>query len=196
MKNLILIRHSKTQQVPDISSHKWTISDEGVDLARQLSEQLAEYKIEMIFSSHEKKTKETANIFKERLNLPSVIELDGVEETRRGEVPYFADHNEFGARVIKAMENKSEILFGDESFENALNRFIKAIDSITRQYPNAEYLAVVSHGTVISLYLEHLTKIKARKFWKAMPMPAYYIWNREKMELWPGITACPVRTFK
>lgn len=195
MNHLIFVRHSQTAKEPHVPSHNWLLSKEGKEKAKELAAQLSEYEIDLIITSKEDKTRETANIIKHELKLKPVVEMDDLEETRRTSVPFFSDPEKFKGEIKNAMERMDDIVFGEESFAAAQKRFIRSVNLILKEYADKETVVVVTHGTVLSLYLEHLTRIKAYKFWHRMNMPHYYIWNREEMQLWPGISASPVRTF-
>ena len=195
MNRIILVRHSETRKEPHVPSYKWVLSREGKEKAKKLASQLSEYDIELIITSKEDKTRETANIIKHELKLKPVVEMDDLEETKRVSVPFYEDPEKFKAEIKKAMEMPDAIVFGEESFAAAQKRFVKTIGIILKEHSEKQTVAIVTHGTVLSLFLEHLTRIKAYKFWHIMNLPQFYVWNLDEMQLWPGLTASPVRTF-
>ncbi|MDQ7026424.1 MAG: histidine phosphatase family protein [Anaerolineae bacterium] len=173
MPNLILIRHSQTKQQPDVDSHLWQLTEEGRKRCQTLAEALRPYAIDRIITSEEAKAYLTGQL------IADVLEIDcetapNLHETRRETVPYFENIADFRAAVQAAMLQPDKMLFGEEAFTGALNRFSQQIDSLLEQYPD-DRLAIVTHGTVMSLYLAHLSGQNVVTLWNSLDMPAYAV---------------------
>jgi broad specificity phosphatase PhoE len=70
------------------------------------------------------------------------------------------------------MAEPDKLLFGEETFTAAQERFSQQIDILLEQY-STETLAVVTHGTVLSLYLAHVSEQDVVALWNSLDMPAY-----------------------
>lgn len=173
MTKLILIRHSISKQQSGVNSHQWTLTKEGKKLCKFLAEQLRAYAISCIYTSKETKAYLTGKIVADALNIPCK-KMSNLEETHRKTVPYYDNVQEFKAAIKNAMRNPDELLFGEETFTDARKRLATQIDSLLAQH-SKETLAIVSHATVLSVYLGHIWKRDPVEIWDAMAMPAYIV---------------------
>ncbi|MCH7625614.1 MAG: histidine phosphatase family protein [Chloroflexi bacterium] len=74
-----------------------------------------------------------------------------MHEHDRNDVEYFHDSVDFDNAVHSLFDNPNELVFGRETADEAHQRFSGALDSFLRAY-EGHSLAVVAHGTVISLF--------------------------------------------
>ncbi len=174
MPLLILIRHSISRQQPGVSAHEWELTDEGKTRCEQLAEQLREYAIQHIFSSDEPKAHLTAALVAEKLGLPAVEIQTGLRETQRATAPYFEAVADFQAAIQRAMHEPEKLLFGEETFADAQNRFVETIEQIITQHPDTT-IAATTHGTIMSLYLAQVTGRDVFEIWHSLKMPAYAV---------------------
>lgn len=173
MPYLILIRHSQTKQRRDIHSHLWELTEEGRKRCVVLAEQLRRYSITRIVTSTETKAQQTGQLVAELLGIPchAVPEL---HETRRETAPYYECVDDFKAAIWAAMQEPDKLLFGEETFTEARQRFARQIDRLLQHDPD-ETLAIVTHGTVMALYLAHLSQQNVYTLWETLDMPAYAV---------------------
>jgi broad specificity phosphatase PhoE len=175
MSHLILIRHSISHQQSAVSSDQWTLTPEGITLCSVLAQYLQAYQPSKIYSSTEPKAVLTASSLAEHLmSRCEVASVDGLEETHRKTVPYYKNGDDFRAAVIAAMHQPDEVLFGEESFTMARQRFENTLQTLMARHPD-ETVAAVSHGTVMSLWLAPMLQRPVEDVWKSMGMPAYAI---------------------
>jgi broad specificity phosphatase PhoE len=175
MVHLILIRHSQTQQQKDVNSHQWQLTDTGREHCQILAEQLRPYAISRIFTSEEPKAYLTGQLVADVLNVPCESSPD-LHETKRETVGYFEHIADFEVAVEAAMLEPDKLLFGEETFTDARKRLSNQVDTLLQQYPD-ETLAIVSHGTVLAIYLAHLSGNGAIGIWRSLDMPAYAVIN-------------------
>ena len=147
---LILIRHSHPKIDPNIPSNEWHLSKKGRSLCKRLAERLAPYKADVLISSHEPKALETAQIISTKLNIPCEA-ADGLHEHQRKYVP-FTNQKHFETKVASFFDQPDLVIFGEESADQAYQRFSTALINLIKKYPY-QTLMVVSHGTVISLWV-------------------------------------------
>lgn len=175
MTHLILVRHSISQPQPGVSAHQWTLTDEGRARCAKLAGQLVPYRIAHIASSDEQKAIDTANLLAEHLGVvetPAIVPDFG--ETRRATAPYYDDAAAFRAAIHAAIAEQTRVVFGEEAFADARQRFAAALQRLVHAYPD-ETLAVVTHGTIMSLVLGHYAGVDTFRTWQALQMPAYAV---------------------
>jgi broad specificity phosphatase PhoE len=73
--------------------------------------------------------------------------------------------------IANLFHNPHEKVFGDETAEEARIRFEQAVLDITKKYIH-ETLAIVAHGTVISLLIASANPIDPYTFWRGLGLPA------------------------
>ena len=65
-------------------------------------------------------------------------------------------------------------VFGAETGDQARERFAAAVDDALKQH-TAGNVAIVSHGTVMTLFLTHAAGIDPVPFWKGLGLPAFVV---------------------
>ncbi len=75
------------------------------------------------------------------------------------------------ATPIDFFSRPTELVFGEESAHQALQRFSRAIEKIVTSNPDGN-LAIATHGTVMTLWVAaHNPQIDALAFWRALKLP-------------------------
>jgi broad specificity phosphatase PhoE len=160
---LLLVRHSAPELDPSVPSEEWRLSEEGRRRCGPLAERVAAYKPELLVSSPEPRAKETAELIAEPLGLDVQLE-DGLRETARRSVGWLGpDLLHRGIRDL--FDRPDQIVFGEESASAALARFEAAVAGLP------ERAVVVTHGTVISLYVAAKTGSDPFELWRSLELP-------------------------
>jgi broad specificity phosphatase PhoE len=181
MSYLILIRHSISQPDAESSAHDWQLTDEGRRKCAALAERLRPYGIKQLYSSDEPKAVQTAELVAENLGgLPVTLDAQ-LRETQRETAPYFTDINDFTNAIQKAMNQPQQLLYGEETFEAARIRFTEAVNRIVAN-SGSESVALVSHGTILSLYIGKVVGKHPFDVWKMLGMPAYIVFSLPDMD--------------
>jgi broad specificity phosphatase PhoE len=165
-RRLLLIRHSVPAVDPTVPAADWRLNDEGRARAAAFADRLRALDLRFIASSREPKASETASILAEQLRLPWTVE-DGLHEHERTRVPFFHDMNEWYRRAAEFLARPDELVFGDETANQARARFRGAVGRVLTEHPDGD-IAVVAHGTVIALYVEPADPFA---FWRGLTMP-------------------------
>ena len=172
-QKLYLIKHARPLVNPSQLPELWTLSDEGIEASKRLADELKPAGISKVFCSEEVKAIETAQALAEHLQLrhhskPNLHEHD------RSNVPHMRS-GEFISHMELFFRRPGEQVLGRESADEALARFESAVRTIVAE-TTGDSIAVVSHGTVISLLLAKLQK-KENGFdlWRAMQLPSYAV---------------------
>ena len=169
-KYLILVKHSVPQIHPEHPANTWKLSEEGQLRAHRLAEQLESFAPEVIVSSDEPKAKETADIVARRLQLDLQIVPD-LREHDRSNVPYIP-HDAFQASMREFFQNPDKLVFGRETADQAHARFYRCIHSILNQNRN-KTIVLVTHGTVISVFVSRLTGSSDLELWNMLGLPSF-----------------------
>jgi len=188
MPKLILIRHSVPATDPCVSASQWPLSDVGRQRCLPLARCLAPFPPFTLFTSREAKATETAALVARELGL-SFVTRPGLHEHARASVPWLPAA-EFQAGIEALFACPSEIVFGDESADQALTRFASAVDAIQSEHP-AGSLAIVAHGAVISLFVARAAGLAPLALWRLLGLPAVIVLDRTTLaveQLIPEIT--------
>ena len=94
------------------------------------------------------------------------------EHDRRG-APYFGDEGAFQATMARFFAAPEELVFGCETAAQARARFTAAVSRIIAQSAPDRDMMVVTHGTVMALYLASATRADAYAIWRAQALPCY-----------------------
>lgn len=73
-------------------------------------------------------------------------------------------------------------MLGNETANDALNRFVRALDEVVTSYPS-ENVAIVTHPTVMSLYIASRTGTDCYGYWKRLGMPAFAVLSLPDLRL-------------
>ena len=67
--------------------------------------------------------------------------------------------------------NPDAVVFGKESASGALARFTRAVDQIVSEETGD--VVIVSHGTVMSLFVASRSHVDASELWAVLGLPSY-----------------------
>ena len=177
---LVLIKHS----LPSIDRTKpaaaWQLSPEGVERCRRLAPYLTDFLPAVLVSSVEPKARATADHVVERLALTATT-ADGLEEQHRVTAP-FLSYSAFQRAMRRLFERPAELVFGEETAEAASTRFSMAIDRLLTEHQDRNVL-VVTHATVISLYLGRYAGTDPYAWWEKLGLPSFVVVDRDTMRI-------------
>jgi broad specificity phosphatase PhoE len=160
---LLLVRHSEPLRDAATASELWQLSDEGRARCTALAARLAPFAPRRLVSSPEPKAHETAELIAPALGL--AVELDDrLRETARRTVGWLP-REELDARIRDLFARPNEIVFGEESAASALARFEAALAKLPADS------VVVTHGTILSLYVAARTDRNAYELWRSLLLP-------------------------
>ncbi|GAB4197648.1 MAG: histidine phosphatase family protein [Roseiflexaceae bacterium] len=165
---LLLIRHAAPEVAEGQAPYRWPLSDEGRRAAGALAPRVAAYHPVALVASEEPKAIETAVIIGGQLGLP-VATAPGLHEHRRGPSPWLG-RAAWEAQIARLFAEPETLVFGEETATQALARFAAAVDRVLEDYP-AGNVAVVAHGTVITLLMAARAGVDPMPFWRALAMP-------------------------
>ncbi|MDE2991099.1 MAG: histidine phosphatase family protein [Chloroflexota bacterium] len=185
MRKLVLVRHSQPEIEPGVPAAKWKLSDLGRRRAESLAAGLRHYRANAIWSSREPKAKETAQLIGHALGLPFRV-TDGLEEHHRRNVPFFQSTQEFERAVEEFLSQPCRLVLGSETATQARDRVTTAIEAVL-EGDNQDAI-VVTHGTVMALYLARIANVEPMSFWRELETPCFVDVEIPQMRVGPIVT--------
>jgi broad specificity phosphatase PhoE len=180
MPKLILIKHAAPQIDPTTPSANWQLSDAGRLAGEALADRIAAHKPVRIVTSVEPKAAETGAILARKLDVPTETIVD-LHEHDRSNVPHLPTR-EFISLVELFFRKPLKLVLGKETAADALDRFAPVVEGLAAEA--TETIAVVAHGTVISLLLEDRCGLDPFQTWRAMGLPSYVVIDTGERDDW------------
>lgn len=178
MPKLILIKHAPPLVEPDVPADRWRLSQRGVERCGPLAERLGPHRPQVILSSREPKAVETAAAVARRLELPR-LQADGLHEHNRTNVPHMRSH-EFISMVELFFRKPDELVLGRETANQARDRIASAVEKALQEHPD-QTVAIVSHGTVIALFVAQHSDRSGFELWRQLGLPSFVVMSRPEM---------------
>ena len=178
MLKLILIKHASPQIEVGVSTHEWKLSAAGREKAKALAELLRPHAPAVVFTSREPKAVETAQIVAAALDVAHQTAPD-LHEHDRSNVPQMPTR-EFISSMALFFKQPTKLVLGRETAEQAQRRVTEAIDAIQSEN-RARAVAIVTHGTVLALYLASLLKSDPFDLWRRLGLPSFVVVDSETM---------------
>ncbi len=169
---LILIRHSQSQQEPERPASQWPLTKAGRRRCIALAARLAAYAPDLIVTSRERKASTTGALVAAQLALPAIV-ADGLHEHQREQVGWLSNPA-FEQAVVAFFTRPDELVFGEETAGQAGARFDAAVRDVLAAHPG-QTVAIVSHGTVMTLFVAQHADVAPLPFWKRLGMPAIVV---------------------
>lgn len=172
MRTLMLVKHSFPDVVPDLPAAQWRLGDEGRRRCGVLADRLAGYDPVVVATSVEPKATETAAIVAARLSKPAVT-VEGLHEHDRSNVA-FLDDEEFRAAVARCVAQPDDLVLGRETAADARRRFAAAVAGVVAGHPRGN-VAIVTHGTVIALFVAACAGTDPFRLWQRLGLPSFVV---------------------
>ena len=180
MPVLILVKHALPQIDPMVPANQWRLSEEGQCFSQVLAQKLAQYELDLIFSSVEPKAIETADIVATALE-KRVEVVEDLHEHDRNNVG-FLEKKKFEASVAQFFNQPDLLTFGDETADQAHHRFSRAVMGIIEKYADKN-IALITHGTVLTLFVSRLVGVEPFAFWKGLELPSWVVLSHPDLGL-------------
>ena len=172
IRTLTFVKHARPEKVDSVDSHEWVLSPLGIADAQKLATHFQSSPLPYIaiVSSDEPKASQTAQILATTLALPLSFK-EGLHEHDRSNVPLMKTP-EFVSAVANFFRKPTQLVLGNETARQALKRFEKSVDAAIEDHPEGNLL-IVSHGTVLALWLETYCQLDGYTVWRQMGLPSY-----------------------
>ncbi|MBN1579105.1 MAG: histidine phosphatase family protein [Anaerolineae bacterium] len=179
-KKLLLVRHSMPDIVPGVPACKWTLSDQGRQRCTPLASRLAPWQPQIVVASPEPKASETGRLVASLLDIPFETAAGLHEHERTGTT--FTTPERFQAQVAAFFQEPDKLVFGSETADQAGRRFYKAVTTVLTAH-SLDAVAIVAHGTVITLFVSQVASIDPFPFWRRLGLPALVVLALPEMSL-------------
>ncbi|MBN1202907.1 MAG: histidine phosphatase family protein [Anaerolineae bacterium] len=189
MPLLYLIRHPLTQPDPAIPASGWRLSDAGHAQVRALAAAPFWRAVTAVYTSRSYKAAVVGEAVHTQHGIP-FEQVQALEEARRD--------TWMGMEAFRSTQR----LFFDrpdqpphpewEAADAARARFVAAMDGILKQHALTESLAVVAHGTVLTLYVAHLRgEVPSYDGWERIGFAAVMAVDRASLRPLTAFLAAP-----
>jgi broad specificity phosphatase PhoE len=172
MAKLVLAKHAPPEIAPEIPSARWVLSEEGRLRCDWLTDQLAAQGVSRLYSSLEPKTLETAALVAVRSGLVLEPRPNLHENDRTG--LGFRNQDELHQCIREFFDQPDKLIIGKETATSALRRFTESINAILSEGHGRD-VAIVTHGTVLSLFVAHHSAIGPFDLWMCLGFPSYVV---------------------
>lgn len=181
--NFFFLRHGEPLIDSQVPVYEWILTEFGQKQCNNLVERDAFNKIDIIYTSKEKKAYLTARPFVVKLK-KSIIKKYELNELKLGNYNFKAKDKfiEYRHKCFLDLDYSEE---RGETCREALNRFQNIIDKIDLKYQEKSIL-IVSHGTVLTLYFANLMKILENgelvfNYWKHLKFCSWGLVKNKKI---------------
>lgn len=147
------LRHKETKRDRNFPISQWKLSEKGKEQARKLAQQDIFDEIDIIFSSSEEKSYQTAKPIADKLK-KEIIQIKEIGELNRDNGG-FIRLEEYEQNIKDCLTTLEKSVSNWETALHALERFSNKIDEIDKQFENKKIL-IVGHGFTINLYFAKL----------------------------------------
>jgi broad specificity phosphatase PhoE len=183
-RRVVLVRHSLPDIRRDVPAAQWGLSEAGRARAEAFARHVDPGSARTVFSSDEPKAVETATALAAAWGL-DVQPTRGLHEHDRPEAKMLS-RDQFEDRIRQMFARPADLVFGAETAERARRRFTAALMRLVVR--SSEDVIVVSHGTVMTLFIAEATGVDPFAFWKKLDMPCAVILELPELRV-AGITS-------
>ncbi len=148
--NLVLVRHSKSLVNPGIPIPTWGLSEEGVILAKELKKIAVINSLEVVYASLQPKALETAIYMTKNSGIS--IKTDNRLTESTSFTNKFVSLEQLAQNTKDYYSNKDLSINSGETFQEALDRFMEAIEDITKAEAGNKNVGIVSHGNILAAF--------------------------------------------
>ena len=179
MSRLILVKHSMPEIRSDIPAARWKLSSAGRARCAPLAELLRVHSPSTVITSIEPKAVETGQLIATALDLETGS-AEGLHEHDREHVKVVTPEA-YRRQIEELFNSPTELTFGSESADQAHQRFSEAIDRLLPGLPDSA--VVVTHGTVLSLFVGRRTGTPPVSIWRRLGLPSFVVLDREDWKI-------------
>jgi broad specificity phosphatase PhoE len=177
---LVLVKHALPGFDMSRPPREWQLSAEGKLQSKQLAGRLRAFVPLRLVTSTEPKASSTGRVIAAELGL-HVTAVDGVQEFDRPASPWQskADRERENAAIF---DDPARPVLGVESGRDALDRFSAAIRAELDRTAE-QNLVVITHGTVIALFVAAYNPINAFEFWRDLDCASFVVLDGRSFSL-------------
>ncbi len=180
MTTLVLVKHALPVLDMSRPPREWQLSAEGELQSKQLAARLRAFVPLRLVTSTEPKASSTGRVIAAELSL-RVTAVDGVQEFDRPASPWQskAERERENAAIF---DDPTRPVLGAESGRDALDRFSAAIRAELDRTAK-QNLVVVTHGTVIALFVAAHNPVNAFELWRDLECASFVVLDGRSFSL-------------
>lgn len=167
-----MVKHAMPQVSPGIPPDQWQLGESGHQSCLELARKLPEWQPSHIITSQETKALQTAHNVGKNLGLPVTTWPDLHEHVRN--IGDYTNQADFYATIEQFFATPEQRVFGGETARQSQKRFSAAVHQVLVAYPE-KCLVIVTHGTVMTLFVSLTNVIEPFNFWKGLSLPSYIV---------------------
>jgi broad specificity phosphatase PhoE len=172
VKKLLLVRHAEPLMRAEMPGAEWPLTETGRMDANGLGARLATKPPTVIWTSPERRARETAALAFPSMAAEMRIQLSEVNK------PWYASSDEHANAVIRYL--KGQAVAGWEHHEAVVSRIIQ----LKADFGSFDNLVLVSHGLFITTLLDHEIGLNDPfSFWSSLRMPDAWELNLDLMSV-------------
>jgi broad specificity phosphatase PhoE len=172
-RRIVLVRHAQPKIEEGVPSAAWPLTPDGIAAARAVGKALHGFEFASLASSPEPKAVQTAQAIAETVALPVTIDDGLAEHSRRS--AGFLSRAEIETKIAALFDNPDRLMFGEETADACFARFAAAIERLRGD------ALVVTHGTILSIYLSRVCGFAPMPFWRGLALPAAMVLTGGKL---------------
>lgn len=169
---LVLVKHAMPVLDPSRAAREWQLGAEGDLQSKRLASRLRAFAPLRLVTSPEPKASTTGQLVAAELGL-HVSSVEALREFDRPVLPLVskAEHERQNAPIFADLTRP---VLGAESGRDALNRFSAAVGAELARTV-AQSLVVITHGTMISLFVAAHNQVDAFELWRELTCPSLVV---------------------
>jgi broad specificity phosphatase PhoE len=169
---LVLVKHALPVLDPSRPAKEWQLGTEGELQAKRLASRLQVFAPLRLVTSPEPKALTTGQLVSAELGV-DVTPVEGLQEFDRPVLPLMskAEHERANAAIFTDLNRP---VLGAESGRVALDRFAAAVAAELMQ-TGTQSLVVITHGTVISLFVAAHNRVDAFELWNKLVCASFVV---------------------
>ncbi|UBV41828.1 phosphoglycerate mutase family protein [Deinococcus taeanensis] len=166
-RTLHLIKHARPECQPGVPAHEWTLAAGALNDLPAVAAGLHP-RPQIVVCSTEPKAHATAQGLATLLGV-ALRPMQGLHEQLRYTAPWRPDPAGFNEDDRRFFLYPDRVVTGEESARDALSRFTTAVNAVMDVNTQGS-VALVAHGTVISLLVGALRGVDPSPLWRDLPL--------------------------
>jgi broad specificity phosphatase PhoE len=183
----VFIRHSKTDRNPQVPIICWGLADQGIELAKELSQKDVIKDLDVVYASFQTKALETAILLAKPNAIPIKAD-DGLTEVTSFTGPFEEDFDLYTKNVHDYYNGDLDRIAGGETKSEALDRFNATLEKIAKAEGDKDFVGIITHGNILTLFSALYKDVDTFALHTAIKQPdvAVFNWDEKKFEIFFG----------
>jgi broad specificity phosphatase PhoE len=179
----VFIRHSETDRNPEVPITCWGLSEQGMELAKELSKEQIIKDLDVLYASFQTKALETAVLLAKPNAVP--IKADnGLTEVTSFTGVFEPDFDVYSKSIHDFYDGTIDRIAGGETKAEALKRFTDTLERIAKAEPDKSSVGIVTHGNILTLFSALYKDVDCYELHTAIKQPdiAVFDWDEKKFD--------------